>query len=296
MAKAKRARKRTRSAVTLGDPSKRHPSNLGKQLLDACNQHPEVTHVGRLCLVTLGFYADKNGWSFPGGALLESGCAATEKTVSSVLSVLMQAGLVACIEAHERRGKTLAWGSKGAPLNAEELNKRPTAKLYLLKTIAPPEALAWFDNAQRVIGRAPPENPALSRWAIASKGEREPFHLGKDIIEMIRRRELDGSALVRADSMRDPWQVCDVPAFASAIPAPRRYFLDHIEGTKSFSEAELADMVRGAVLRNPAHIEAWPDDAPGTVKLGDLPRVAIAIAERRALVTRHENDDVRAAG
>ena len=294
MAKAKRAGKRTRSAKVLGDRSKRHPSNLGKQLLDACNQHPEVTHVGRLCLVTLGFYADKNGWSFPGGALLESGCAATEKTVSSVLSVLMQADLVACIEAHERRGKTLAWGSKGAPLNDDQL--KPTAKLYLLKTIATPAALAWFDDAQRVIGRAPPARPELSRWAIVSKGESEPSHLGKDIIKMVARRELDGSALVRADSMRDAWQVCDVPAFASAIPAPRRYFLDHIEGTKSFSEVELADMVRGAVLRNPAHIEAWPDDAPGTVKLGDLPRVAIAIAERRALVTRHENDDVRAAG
>ena len=294
MAKAKRARKRTRSAVTLGDPSKRHPSNLGKQLLDACNQHDEVTHVGRLCLLVLNLYADKNGWSFPGSALLESGCNATEKTVYSALSMLMQDDLLACIEANERRGKSLAWGDDGAPMNAREL--KPTARLYLLKTIATPEALAWLDTAQRVIGRAPPARPELSRWAIASKGEREPFHLGKDIIEMIRRRELDGSALVRADSMRDPWQVCDVPAFASAIPAPRRYFLDHIEGTKSFSEAELADMVRGAVLRNPAHIEAWPDDAPGTVKLGDLPRVAIAIAERRALVTRHENDDVRAAG
>ena len=292
MAKAKRAGKRTRSAKVLGDRSKRHPSNLGKQLLDACNQHDEVTHVGRLCLLVLNLYADKNGWSFPGSALLESGCNATEKTVYSALSMLMQDDLLACIEAHERRGKSLAWGDKGAPLNASEL--KPTARLYLLKTIATPEALAWLDTAQRVIGRAPPARPELSRWAIVSKGEREPFHLGKDIIEMIARRELEGSALVRASSMRDPIEVREVPAFASAIPGPLRYALDDI-AAKVFSEEELAGMVLGGGLRADPLREVWPDDGSDRVKLGDLPRVVAALAERRVRVARHENDDVRAA-
>ena len=301
MGKAKRVNKRPRPAKVLGDPTKRHPSNLGKQLMDAvsaynksCGKEGRLGHVARLCLRGLGDHADREGWCFPGSALLGSYCEATEKTVTRVLSELMRAGLVACIEASERRGKALAWGNAGAPLNVERLKKMPTARLYLLKTIATSEAFAWLDTAQRVIGRAPPENPVSSRWAIVSKGDREPLHLGKDIIEMVARRELDGSALVRASSMRDSIAVRDVPEFASAIPGPRQYVLDPI-APQSFSEQELARMVRGAGLRVTEATEAWFADLSGRVRLLELPLVAAAAAERRAILLSHENDTVRAA-
>lgn len=297
MAEAKRTGKRPRSAAALGDPAKRHPGNLAKQLMDACNRYGEGENhrrIGggtRLTLLGLLGYSDPNGWSFPGNETLARFSGATEKTVARGLSELMGAGIVACIEAGERRGKALPWKRAGSPLNKPS----PTAKLYLLKPIATKEALTWLDNAQQAIGRAPPENPVSSRWAIVSKGEREPFHLGKDIIEMVARRELDGSALVRASSMRDPIAVRDVLAFASAIPGPLRYALDNI-AAKVFSEEELAGMVLGGGLKADPLREVWPDDGSDRVKLLDLPRVVAALTERRVRVTRHENDDVRAAG
>lgn len=290
MAESKRTRKRKSPAETLGDPSIRHPSNLGKQLLDACNEHREVSHVGRVCLLALGLYSDKKGWSFPGGKLLMSSCSATEKTVSNVLSVLMHAGLVACIEADERR-KALAWSDEGAPVNQPS----PTAKLYLLKPIATPDALAWFDNAQRVLGRLPPARPELARWAIVSEGEKRARRLGKDLLGMIARRELDGSALVQATTMLEPIAVRDVPEFARAIPAPRRYALDVIAAS-TFTEDQLADWVLGGGLRTDVPRDVWPEDSDDRVKLSSLPLVAAAIEKRRALVARHENRDERAAG
>lgn len=296
MAESKRTRKRKSPAKTLGDPSKTHPSNLGKQLIDAVNKHNEsarhpLSHVARLCLRGLGDHADIEGWCYPGHQLLMSYCDATEKTVSRVLTELIGADLVACIEADERRAKALSWYVEGAPEN----KPWPTAKLYLLKTIARPKALAWFDNAQRVLGRLPPARPELARWAVVSNGEKAARHHGTDIIGMITRRELDGSALVQASTMLEPIAVRDVREFASAIPAPRRYALDDIAAS-TFTEDQLADWVLGGGLRTDDSREVWLEDLGDRVKLNALPLVAAAITKRRAIVARREGRDEQAAG
>lgn len=290
--------KRSGPPVVLGNPEKRDPRNLGKQLMDAVNAHntrsgkgARLAPVTRLCLLGLGDYADSDGWCFPGGSLLMDYCGASEKSITVALHALMHAGMVGCITAAERKRCTLPWGASGAPGRVPP----PTAKLYLVRTIATPAARDWFERAQQLVGRAPPENPELARWAITGRGEREALHLGRDVIAMVAGRELAADALVRAESMRESVMVRDVPAFAAVIPGPLLYRF-HPAVDEPFTEAQCAEMVACGVLRVDRTPEAWLDGADQRVTLTDLPLVAAAIAKRRVLVAQHENDDTRATG
>ena len=291
--------KRSGPPVVLGNPEHRHPGNLGKQLMDAVNAHnarsgkgARFAPVARLCLRGLGDHADPDGWCYPGSLLLETYCGATEKSITEALHALMHAGMVGCLTAAERKRCTLPWGELGAPRN----KPTHTAKnLYLVRTIATPAAREWFERAQQLVGRAPPENPELARWAIAGRGEREALHLGRDIIAMVAGRELAADALVRAESMRESVMVRDVPAFAAAIPGPLLYRF-HPAVDEPFTEAQCAEMVACGVLRVDRTPEAWLDGADQRVTLTDLPLVAAALAKRRIRVAQHENDDTRATG
>ena len=289
--------KRSGPPVVLGNPEHRHPGNLGKQLMDAVNAHnarskgAKIALVARLCLRGLGDHADAEGWCFPGSEKLAAYCGATDKSISTALHSLMHAGMVGCITAAERKRCALPWSASGAPGKVPP----PTAKLYLVRTIATPAARDWFERAQQLVGRAPPENPELARWAIAGRGEREALHLGRDIIAMVAGRELAADALVRAESMRESVMVRDVPAFAAAIPGPLLYRF-HPAVDEPFTEAQCAEMVACGVLRVDRTPEAWLDGADQRVTLTDLPLVAAALAKRRIRVAQHENDDTRATG
>lgn len=271
-------RARPKHVLLAVDETTRHPGALNKRLTNWCNDNG-VFGVGRLVLLGLQTHADSEGWAWPGSRPLAAFAGCNERTVTEALSTLCHKGALGRIDWVERR-ELGRLRKPGGPKNQVP----PKVRLYLLRTVATADALAWFDEAQRVVGRAPPSSPERTRWTLS--GEAFARHLPADIIDLIRKRTLGADDLVMAEGMRDMVRVAEVPYFAEHLPPPWKYFLspaaDH-----GLTEAQLADAVR-AGARLPERLER---DDGAKVSLRTLPMVAAAEREKRLRDSAPDNGD-----
>ena len=268
----------------------RHPGNLGKWLMDWCNENG-VQGATRFVLRGAMDWADEHGWCYPGHeslAVWHSG--KTSKSAQHVVghaikNVLIPKGALGIFTPEDRKNAPLVWGGadaeEGAPQNAPQANMT----LYLVLPIATPEARAFYAKAQRIVGQTLPERVASTHWAI--RGDPSALLPAKDILAMIKARELGADDSVRAGKMHTPVRVRDVPEFFAALPPPLLYYL-HPEATDGSTEQQLAQDV-GRTLFEPARV-VWDGTATEST-LASLPLVASAFAVFLAAVEQR-----RAAG
>lgn len=272
------SRARPKHVLLAVDETTRHPGALNKRLANWCNENG-VHGVVRLVLFGLQTHADDEGWTWPGSKALAAVAGCDERTVTEALKKLCRKGALGRIDWVERRGLRLP-RKPGAPKNQVP----PKVRLYLLRTVATTDALAWFDEVQRVVGRAPPSSPERTRWTLS----REAFarHLPADIIDLIRKRALGADDLVMAEGMRDMVRVAEVPYFAEHLPPPRLYFTSPV-ADHGLTEAQLADAVR-AGGRFPDQLQR---DDGAKVSLRTLPMVAAVEHEKRLRDSSAGNND-----
>lgn len=269
----------TRPVPKLGKAplSERHPGNLGKWLMDYCNEH-DVRGAPRDVLHGFVNHMDVHGWCWPGHEALAAHHrgrvtkSALHVVGRAIRDVLVPKGVLGVFTPQERARVPLEWSGKdaeeGAPVGAVFGN----VTLYLLLPIATPEALAFHAKARRLLGQTLPERVASTPWAI--RGERSALLPAKAILAMIQARELGADDEVRALKMTTAVRVRDVPEFSAALPPPRLYYL-HPAATEGSTEQQLAQDV-GRTLFEPAR-PVWDETATQST-LASLPLVASAFA------------------
>lgn len=264
--------------------SERHPGNLGKWLMDYCNEH-DVRGAPRDVLHGFVNHMDPHGWCWPGHeALAAHHRGRVTKSAQHVVGrairdVLVPKGVLGVFTPDERKSVPLVWGGKDAEEGAPKGAAFGNVTLYLVLPIASPEALAFYEKARRLLGQTLPERVASTPWAI--RGERSALLPAKAILAMIQARELGADDKVRALKMTNAVRVRDVPEFSAALPPPRLYYL-HPDADEGCTEEKLAQEV-GRTLFDPKRA-VW-DETAAESTLASLPRVAsafAALAQRKA--------------